>query len=182
MTLKEDVLNNLVKVFFTCYPTDEDKKIALLIYKILDFKYDFDKGELTYYGSSSSVYFYKINYDNPLKDENNIYAKDITFKVTPIELSLFDLDCVKQAINQFPSASEVLKVSPILESIGWIIRCEADGFNIHFVGSSTYEVWNEPSLPWNYDLEDDACDWKSGDDWRDGFNLEQEFTPKWKEL
>ena len=81
-----------------------------------------------------------------------------------------------------PSNADALKLSTVLESIGWVIRYESDGFNIHFVGSSTYEVWKEPIIPWNYDLEEDACDWKSGDDWRDGFNLEKDFPPNWKEM
>ena len=179
MTLKKDTVKNLVKVFFMYYPTEEDKKIALSIYKILDFKYDFDKGELIYYGTGSPVYFYKTDYDNPLKDEDNLYAKNATFEVTPVELSLFDLDCVRQALSQFASNSDALKLSPVLEAIGWIIRCESDGFNVHFVGSASYEVWKEPIIPWDYDLEEDACDWKSGDDWRDGFNLERDFPPKW---
>lgn len=180
MTLKKDTVKNLVKVFFIYYPTDEDKKIALFIYKILDFKYDFDKGELVYYGTGSPVYFYKTEYESPLT-EDNLYAKNVSFEITPVELSLFDLDCVKQAINQFSSNSDAQKLSTVLEAIGWVLRCEVDGFNVHFIGSSTYEIWNEPVIPWNYDLEEDACDWKSGNDWRDGFNLDKDFPPKWTE-
>ena len=180
MTLKKDTVKNLVKVFFIYYPTDEDKKIALSIYKILDFKYDFDKGELVYYGTGSPVYFYKTEYESPLT-EDNLYAKNVSFEITPVELSLFDLDCVRQAINQFSSNSDAQKLSTVLEAIGWVLRCEVDGFNVHFIGSSTYEIWNEPVIPWNYDLEEDACDWKSGNDWRDGFNLDKDFPPKWTE-
>jgi len=168
MLLDKDTVDNIVNVFFTCYPEDEDKRLALLILKIINFKYSFDTGDLTYIGRSP-VHFYKKDH---LEDK-------MSFVITPVYFSLYDLESIQIAINSYPITSDIPKVSPLLDSLGWVVRLETDGYKLHFVGSATYEVWKEPIVPWNYDLEEDACDWKSGDDWRDGFNLDRDFPPNW---
>ena len=33
--------------------------------------------------------------------------------------------------------------------------------------------------PWYYDIEDEDLDWKHGDDWEDGLDLEKDLPKHW---
>lgn len=193
----KEILDNLAFVFFNFFIDDNCKEGALSILKILDFDYNYEKGELIYEGYSPSLIYFKEELEcTPYtysEKENTIakigikkkdfFSKNIS-KVTPLKLKHFDVECIENVLNSMNKDTSN-SMSTLLDSIGWTISLEGDTYRIHFVGGSNYELWNEvinePIEPWDNDIEKGAIDWKTGNDWNDGLDLEKDIPKNWVE-
>lgn len=102
------------------------------------------------------------------------------WKVTPLKLNALDVESIVSLINSDKIRDPKI-LAPMLSSIGWVLRKGVDSWEIFFVGSELYKVWNEPVVRWDEDLEEDCTDWKSGNDWEDGWDLEKDIPKTWLE-
>jgi len=166
MKLTKEIIYNLANIFFNYYTESEQKKNALSILKIFDLEYNEKINRLLYVGEEP----YMITPEE---------VSDFTSKITPLSLTSFDIECIETVLNKYEVKVIAPSLSPIFDAIGWILRLDVDKYRIHFIGGCDYDIWNEPVIPWDYDLEDDACDWKSGNDWADGFDLSKDLPKNW---
>lgn len=167
MELSREVSYNICHTFFQFFKDTEMEDNCLSVLKIFDISYNDRIGRLCHPAP------------NPF-----MWAKEDVSKqrslITPLKLKPFDLDCIETVLNKQDIAPYATKLSPLFDALGWVLRLEVDRYCIHFIGGAEYEVWNEPTVPWDYDLDKSQLDWKSGDDWRDGFNLDKELPVDWK--
>lgn len=159
MALTETDAKVLASAFFEFFP--EDKSDALLILKIFDFEYNAEKKELRNYNFKDFL----------MKDgEQDI---SLLFAPHPMKITHYDHECIENILNSGNTQNPVKNLSPLFDSIGWVLRNDGDINRIHFVGSSSYEIWNEPDISWDEDLDEKSCDWKSGTGWTDGWDLDK---------
>ena len=159
MILSEPVVRNLASIFKYNYENTDMRDSAMSILKILDF--DYKRGQLLY-------------------QEKEIEGYDdlpVSYRITPITLISFDVDCVETALNKLGVAATIL--SPILDSIGWSFTKEDGGYRLHFLGGANYEVWREPGIPWDYDMDAEDKNWREGSDWPDGIDLSKDIPERW---
>ena len=167
MDLDRKTLYNICHVFFQYFKDTDLEDKCLSVLKIFDISYNKRIDRICYIGQKSFM----------LSKEDTIRQQDL---ITPLKLKHFDLDCIETVLNSSDIAPYANKLSPLFDALGWVLRYEVDRHCIHFIGGADYEVWNEPMVPWDYDLDKSQLDWKSGDDWRDGFNLDKELPIDWK--
>lgn len=130
------------------------------ILKILDFEYK--EGCLIYQ-------------ESPIKNYKNI---GVSYEITPISLNPFDIECIETVLNNMGLDGPVL--SPLLDCMGWVITRDEDGkYKIHFIGGSNYEVWREPGIPWDYDMDLEDKNWNEGSNWVDGWDLNKDVPESW---
>ena len=161
MILSEPVVKNISSVFKYNYENNGKESIdaALSVLKILDFEYE--NSCLLYQGNS-------------IKDYDSL---PVSFNITPITLIPFDVDCVETALNSIgPIASSL---SPLLDCIGWVMVKEGSDYKIKFIGGAQYEVWHEPGIAWDYDMDAEDKNWREGSDWPDGIDLSKDIPKSW---
>ncbi len=163
MILSIPVVENIASVFKYNYEKKGKDMIsaAMSVLKIMDFEYR--GGKLLY-------------------DEKEIEEYDnlkVSFRITPVTMTPFDEDCVRTVLNNMGEQSVVL--SPIMDCIGWSIYKEASGYGLKFIGGSSYEVWREPGIPWDMDVDREQLNWKEGDDWADGIDFNRDRPSNWLE-
>ena len=162
-----ETATNIAKTFFYCsyviQETDDRSpslEAMISVLRVLDFEY-LDKDEiLVYFGDK--IYGFK--------KPKNPY---LTNKVTPLDIKSYDRECIEDILNNDKYKTYTVALNPIFEAMGWVLTTLTGTVRMHFEGSPTYEIWNEPLLRWDEDLDDDCCDWKSGTNWRDGLDLEK---------
>lgn len=164
--MKLEAAINLAKSFFYCRSLikeiNEDSpslKAMLAVLRILDFEFIEASEILVYFGDK--VYGF-------LKPDKS----KLSNKIIPVDIKNYDRECIEDILNNEKYKLDITYISPIFETIGWVLTSLSGTIRIHFEGSPTYEIWNEPLLRWDEDLDDDCCDWKSGTNWRDGLDLE----------
>lgn len=159
MILSDPVVRNLASIFKYNYEDKDMVNSAMAILKILDFEYK--SGKLLYQEK-------EINgYDN----------LPVSYRITPITLIPFDVECIEEVLNNLDI--EATPFSPILDSIGWIFTKEDEKYKLHFTGGSQYEIWREPGIPWDYDMDSEDKNWREGSDWPDGIDISKDFPVKW---
>lgn len=159
MILSEPVVKNLASIFKYNYENTDMRNSAMSVLKILDFEYK--KGKLLYQEKEID------GYDN----------LPVSYRITPITLIPFDVDCIETSLGLLGAAATSL--SPILDSIGWIFTRDGDRYKLHFIGGSRYEVWREPGIPWDYDMDSMDKNWREGSDWPDGIDLSKDIPERW---
>lgn len=118
----------------------------------------------------------KILYQNLLLDKDDSFFN----KITPVELSREDIEKIEELLNSSSIFIIAPCLFPILDSIGWVVNSELGTFKIHFEGSNVYEMWNEPMMRWDDDIDDDEqCNWWEGDGWVDNLKF-NEIDFDWK--
>lgn len=167
MELEKKAIYNLANVFFVYYKDTDLEKQALSILKIFDIDYNKKLNNLIYEKNTPFI----------ITRED---LKDYHSTITPVSLLSFDIECIETVLNKVDIKPIAIKLSPIFDCIGWVLRLDVDMYRIHYIVSPTYEYWKEPYISWDDDIEDNAIDWRSGNDWRDGFDLSKNFPPNWK--
>ena len=161
-----ETLVNIAKAFFYCRSViqERDKTSTALdamvsVLRVINFDF-LEKDEiLVYYGDR--LYWFK----KPEKIK-------LPNKITPVDIKSYDRECIEDILNMEKYIQDIILINPIFEAMGWVLTVLSGTVRMHFEGSATYEIWNEPLLRWDEDMDDDSCDWKSGTGWRDGLNLE----------
>lgn len=160
MILSKATINNIASVFKYTYEKMGNESVALSVLKILDFDY------------KDKCLLYK---DSPIENYDEL---DVSFEITPISLNSFDIDCIETVLNNLGLEGPVL--SPLLDCIGWVItRDENSKYKIHFIGGPNYEVWREPGIPWDYDMDSEDKNWIEGSNWVDGWDLSRDTPREW---
>lgn len=120
-----------------------------------------------------------------------IYYQDTAFtkpdrlqlfnKTTPVDLKIEEIEEIEGILNDCRYFTAIIEVFPILDSIGWVVNNELGVYKIHFEGSNIYEMWNEPMMRWDDDIDDDEqCNWWEGDGWVDDLEFNK-LTFNWKD-
>lgn len=162
MTLSREEVLNLASVFKYSFEgsTKDLRNLGMTLLKILDFSYDPYEG---------------LKYrEEPIEGYEGLR---VSFRVTPVSLGSFDVDCIETALNKVGPTAVAL--SPLLDCIGWTLSKDENGYKVHFVGGRGYDVWREPGIPWDLDLDEETKDWRTGSDWVDGWDLKKDVPKKW---
>lgn len=99
------------------------------------------------------------------------------FKITPYIFSDEEIEDIEGILNK--EYNYAPNASPLLDCLGWVIRKEFDYFKIRYALSLLYEFWNEPLVPWDFDIEEEDINWWDGDDWEDGLDLSKDIPKHW---
>ena len=156
--ITKEIVSNLASVFFSDAIFElpyETKKAVISIYKTLNFDYVEAKGLLLYRGPFKS-FFVKGKAKEP-------------WKITPYRLSPESLECIENILNT-PGNGNVRRLSPIFDSLGFILKEENGRFVLQFVGSANYEIWKEIDPKWTEGMDMEEVNWKDGE-WADGIDL-----------
>ena len=100
-----------------------------------------------------------------------------SYKVTPYIFSEEEIEAIEEILNR--TYNYAPNASPLLDCMGWVIRKEFDYYKIRYALSSLYEFWEEPLTPWDFDLEEEDTNWRDGDDWEDGLDLDKDIPKHW---
>ena len=103
--------------------------------------------------------------------------KGVTYDITPYIFASEEMEAIEEVLNR--SYNYAYNASPLLDCMGWVIRKEFDSYKTRYALSYIYEISSEPMTPWYYDIEDEDLDWKHGDDWEDGLDLEKDLPKHW---
>lgn len=109
-------------------------------------------------------------------DKRYIHRKP-SFEITPYIFASEEIEAIEEILNK--EYNYAFNASPLLDCVGWIIRKEFDCYKTRYALSSIYEIGSEPMTPWYYDIEDEDLDWRHGDDWEDGLDLEKDLPKHW---
>lgn len=133
-------------------------------------------------------------------DKNDMSIPKNLYRTIPLNLDSFDIECIEDVLSLPKYADQLSKVSPLFDSLGWILDTRGERKTIHFVPSPTYM---KPGEFWNFDEEDEinwkqidpeseylttlitnggsSLDWKKGTGFVDGLNMEEINRVNWTE-
>lgn len=103
--------------------------------------------------------------------------KEAPYKITPYIFDTEEIEAIENILNK--EYNYAFNASPLLDCLGWVIRKEFDCFRMRYALSSIYDLNQEPLVPWDYDIEEGETDWKHGDDWEDGLDLDKDLPEHW---
>lgn len=137
-----EIFLNLSRTFFVYFSEEgllesnsELCKEALSILKVLGINYK-DKS-LTFRDNEGITYI--ISYEELSREDRS----STTSRITPYNLSILDIESIDGILN-LPNYSDFgFLLSPLLDSIGWIITKPGSNFHIEFKGSALYDSWKE---------------------------------------
>ena len=163
--MTREIAVNISEIFFFYKKRFEEEnnplaiELLVSILRLLDFEFLTKENTLVFFGKE------------PIKIKGDDNPK-ATYKVTPLDIKTYDRECLEDLLNSSKYLTVVPKIAPLFESIGWVVNSRSGTIRLCFEGSGTYEIWNEPLLRWDEDIDDDSCDWRSGTGWKDGLDLE----------
>ena len=108
-----------------------------------------------------------------------------TAKIIPYpDIDYSDIIYIEEILND---CENWMVVSPLFDCIGWVVSNRPGKVKLEFIGSYLETSWLDPledEDPTDYwvDIEEEDLDWKTGDCWPDGYNLETMEKPYWKNL
>ena len=168
--MRRDVLELLINNFRVYFSVDsyfpQIEQNTLLATKILEvFKISYEDGLFLFNGEVIEV------------------PRVPTAKVIPYpDIKYFDVLYIEELLND---CENWMVVSPLFDCIGWVISNRTGKVKLEYVGSYLDSSWLDPlddEIDYWVDLEEEDFDWKSGDNWPDGLDLEKKEKPFWKNV